>query len=142
MPSEPSGSGLQLRSTVKPEGVLELSLVSVPNPEPGTDEVLVRVEASPLNPSDQGLLLAGADPTTIEQSGTREAPVETASLAPAAMRAVQARVGQSLPVGNEGAGVVVAAGSSPAAQALLGKTVSMIGGAMYSQYRCVHTSQC
>jgi NADPH2:quinone reductase len=142
MPSETSGSGLQLRSTVKPEGVLELTLVSVPNPEPGADEVLVRVEASPLNPSDQGLLLAGADPNTLKQSGSREHPVATAALAPEALRALASRVGQSLPVGNEGAGVVVAAGSSPAAQALLGKTVSMVGGAMYSQYRCLHISQC
>jgi len=142
MPSEASKSGLQLRSKVLAEGTLELSLVSVPNPEPGTDEVLVRVEASPLNPSDQGLLLAGADPATLKQSGTREHPLATASLPPEAMRALQARVGESMPVGNEGAGVVVAAGSSAAAQALLGKTVSMIGGAMYSQYRCVNTAQC
>ena len=142
MPSEASKSGLQLRSKVLAEGTLELSLVSVPNPEPGADEVLVRVEASPLNPSDQGLLLAGADPATLKQSGTREHPVATASLPPEAMRMLQARVGESMSVGNEGAGVVVAAGSSAAAQALLGKTVSMIGGAMYSQYRCVNTAQC
>jgi NADPH2:quinone reductase len=60
----------------------------------------------------------------------------------AAMKAMAGRVGQSMPVGNEGAGVVVAAGASPAAQALLGKTVAAYGGAMYSQYRCVPAADC
>lgn len=142
MPNESSGSGLQLRSTVKAEGVVELSLIPVRTPEPGPEEVVVRVEASPINPSDLGLLLAGADPAAVQRSGTAENPIVTAKLSPEALRALQARIGQPLPVGNEGAGVVVAAGSSPAAQALLGKTVSMMGGEMYCQYRCLHLAQC
>ncbi len=135
-------TGLQLRSTVKSDGVLELALVEIPTPQPGPDEVLVRVEASPLNPSDLGLLLPAADPTTARAGGTPDRPVVTANIVREAMPMLAARFGESLPVGNEGAGVVVAAGSSPAAQAMLGKTVSMIGGAMYSQYRCLPTAQC
>jgi len=140
--SESYDRGLQLLSTVKPEGVLELSLVTVPTPAPKPEEVVVRVEATPINPSDLGLLLAAADLSTLESRGSSEAPLVTARIAPEVLRGLQARVGQSLPVGNEGAGVVVAAGSSPAAQALVGKTVSVIGGAMYAQYRVLHHGGC
>jgi NADPH2:quinone reductase len=135
-------TGLQLRSTVKSDGVLELSLLRVPTPKPGPDEVVVRVEASPLNPSDIGLLLSAVDLASLKTTGTADSPIATGTIAPEAMRLMAARVGQPLPVGNEGAGVVIAAGSAPAAQALLGKTVSVIGGAMYSQFRCVNASQC
>ena len=135
-------TGLQLLSTVKPEGLLELSLVTVPTPEPKAEEVVVRVEASPLNPSDLGLLLGWAEVSAMQAKPGSEGLVTTASLGPDAMRGLGARVGQALPVGNEGAGVVVAAGSNPSAQALLGKTVSMIGGGMYAQYRCLHFAQC
>jgi NADPH:quinone reductase-like Zn-dependent oxidoreductase len=122
--------------------VLELSLAVVPTPQPKDEEVLVQVQASPLNPSDLVLLLAGADLTTLKSTGSGDKTVVTAALTPDVMRSLQARVGQSLPVGNEGAGLVVAAGKAPAAQALLGKTVSLVGGAMYSEYRSVHVSQC
>jgi NADPH2:quinone reductase len=135
-------TGLQLRSTIRPDGVVELSLVSVPTPQPGSDEVLVRVEAAPINPSDLGLLLAGADLTTAEASGTADRPIVTATVPPAAMAALAGRLGQSLPVGNEGAGVVIQAGDASAARALLGKTVAMLGGAMYAQYRCIKASDC
>jgi NADPH2:quinone reductase len=139
--SDPS-TGLQLRSTVKTGGTLELSLASVPVPEPKPEEVIVRVEASPINPSDQGLLFAGADMSTAKAAGTPDRPVVTASLSPAAMKAMAGRLDQPMPVGNEGAGVVVRAGSSPAAQALMGKTVAILGGAMYQQYRCIKAVQC
>ena len=109
-------TGLQMRSTIKQDGTLELSLVEVPTPAPAADEVIVRVEASPLNPSDLGLLFGGADMTTAEASGTPENPIVTANVAPAVMTAMVGRIGQSLPVGNEGAGVVIQAGDSPAAQ--------------------------
>src|SRR5438477_2524845 len=135
-------TGLQLRSMVRKEGIVELSLVSVPTPEPKPEEVIVRVDASPINPSDQGLLLAGADMTTAKASGTPDHPMVTASIPPASMKAIAGRLDQSLPVGNEGAGVVVQAGASPAAQALMGKTVAILGGAMYSQYRCIKAGQC
>jgi NADPH:quinone reductase len=133
---------LQLRSTVTSDAKLELKLVDVDMPEPKTDEVLVRVEATPINPSDLGLLFGGADMNTAKYSGSASAPVVTAEIAPAAMRAMAGRVGESLPVGNEGAGVVVKAGDSAAAQALLGKTVAILGGAMYAQYRCLKAHQC
>src|SRR5215467_10703698 len=136
------GTGLQLRSTVKKDGILELSLVDVPTPEPKPEEVIVRIEASPLNPSDQGLLFAGADMSTAKASGTADKPVVTANIASAVMKAMAGRLDQSLPVGNEGAGVVVQAGTSAAAQALMGKTVAILGGAMYSQYRCIKAVQC
>jgi NADPH2:quinone reductase len=134
--------GLQLRSLVKPEGQLEVSLVMVPTPPPRADEVVVRVEAAPLNPSDIGLLFGAANIATATLSGGATQPVVTMQIPPAAMKGMAGRVGQSMPVGNEGAGVVVAAGESAAAQGLLGKTVAMLGGAMYSQYRCVKEDQC
>jgi NADPH:quinone reductase len=134
--------GLQLRSLVKPEGQLEISLADVPTPQPAADEVLVRIEASPLNPSDIGLLFGAADIATAKLSGTATHPVVTLQIPPAAMKGMAARVGQAMPVGNEGAGVVIAAGESAAAQALLGKTVAVLGGAMYAQYRCIKEDKC
>ena len=134
--------GLQLRSTVKENGTLEISLVTVPTPEPKPEEVIVRMEASPINPSDQGLLFGGADLSTAKAAGTPENPVITANIPPAALRGLAGRFDQSLPVGNEGAGVVVQAGASPAAQALMGKTVAILGGSMYTQYRCIKAAQC
>lgn len=128
-------SGLQLRSLVKKSGELELSLVNIPTPEPAEDEVVVRVEATPINPSDLGLLMGPADMSAARVSGTKELPVVTAAMPEAAMRMMGARLDQSMPVGNEGAGTVIRTGSSDAAKALMGKTVSMIGGAMYSQFR-------
>ena len=142
MPTTTTGTGLQLRSLIKPEGTLELSLVSVETPRPGADEVIVRIDASPINPSDQGLLFGGADMATAKVSGTVDNPVVTASISPAVMAAMAGRVGESMPVGNEGAGLVIEAGASPAAQALLGKTVAILGGAMYAQYRVMKAAQC
>src|SRR6201747_1452505 len=130
-----SKTGLELRSIIKKSGELEISLASVPVPEPGPDEVVVRVEASPINPSDLGLLCGAADMATAKSSGSKESPVVTAKVPEAAMKAMAGRLDESMPVGNEGAGVVVATGSSDAAKALMGKTVAMIGGAMYAQYR-------
>jgi NADPH:quinone reductase len=135
-------SGLQLRSLVKPEGRLELSLAAVPTPQPAPDEVVVRVEASPLNPSDIGLLFGAADIGTVKLAGGGADAVATMQIPERAMKSMAARLGQSMPVGNEGAGVVVAAGDSDVARALLGKTVAALGGAMYSQYRCLKLEQC
>jgi NADPH:quinone reductase len=135
-------TGLQLRSLIKASGELEISLLDVPTPEPAEDEVVVRVEAAPINPSDLGLLVGAADMSTAKASGTKQAPVITAKVPDGAMRAMGARLDQSLPVGNEGAGVVVKTGSSDAAKALMGKTVAMIGGAMYSQFRTLKARDC
>lgn len=133
---------LQLRSLVRSNGELELSLHDEPIPEPQAHEVVIRVEASPMNPSDLGLLFGAADMTTAKASGSAERPVVTATVPERARPAMAGRLDQSMPVGNEGAGKVVKAGSSPEAQALLGKTVAAIGGAMYSQYRAVAVAQC
>ena len=135
-------TALELRSTVTSQGTLELSLHDVPVPTPATNEVLVRVEASPINPSDLGVLIAGADMTTATVKGTADRPIVTASLGAGALGGLSARIDKPLPVGNEGAGTVVAAGSSPAAQALLGKTVGLAGGGMYSQCRVVDAAAC
>jgi NADPH2:quinone reductase len=136
------GEALELRSLVTSAGILELSLHDVPVPTPAPNEVLVRIEASPINPSDLGLLVAGADMTHATVTGTPDRPVVTAPLAEGAVKTMTARLDKPLPVGNEGAGTVVAAGSSDAAQALLGKTVGIAGGAMYSQYRAVDARAC
>jgi NADPH:quinone reductase-like Zn-dependent oxidoreductase len=135
-------SGLQLRSLISSNAELEISLAEIPTPEPAADEVVVRVEATPINPSDLGLLTGPADLSTAKVSGSKAMPVITAKVPQGAMRAMAARLDQSLPVGNEGAGVVIRTGSSEAAKALMGKTVSMIGGAMYSQYRTLKASDC
>jgi NADPH2:quinone reductase len=135
-------SALQLRSLVRESGELELSLAEIAVPTPGASEVLVQMQASPINPSDIGLLFGAADMTTARTSGTSSRPIVTAQIPAAAMKSMAPRVGQSMPVGNEGAGRVVAAGSSTAAQALMGRNVAVLGGAMYSQYRSVDTAQC
>ncbi|WP_409188629.1 zinc-binding dehydrogenase [Bradyrhizobium sp. RDM4] len=135
-------TGLQLRSLIKASGELEISLLDVPTPEPAADEVVVRVEAAPINPSDLGLLIGAADMSTAKASGAKESPVVTAKVPEGAMRAMAGRLDESMPVGNEGAGVVIRTGSSDAAKALMGKTVAMIGGAMYSQYRTLKVREC
>ncbi|MFT4799414.1 MAG: NADPH2:quinone reductase [Candidatus Azotimanducaceae bacterium] len=132
----------QLRSTVTSDGHLKLDLARIDVPVPTSAEVVVRIEASPINPSDLGLLFGMADMSSATASGTGEAPVITADIAPNILKALQARIGKSLPVGNEGGGVVVAAGDSELAQSMLGKTVSILGGAMYTQFRCVTAKQC
>jgi NADPH:quinone reductase-like Zn-dependent oxidoreductase len=142
MTSSAPQSGKELRSSVSPEGTLQLSLLDVPLGELSANEVLIRVEASPINPSDLGLLFAGADMTSATVSGTADDPVVTAPIAEGVMRALGGRVGISMPAGNEGAGTVVAAGSSDEAQSLMGKTVAAAGGGMYAQYRAVVASLC
>ncbi|MBL0730239.1 zinc-binding dehydrogenase [Piscinibacter sp. HJYY11] len=139
-PTIPS-TALQLRSLVKKSGELELSLQSVPVPQPADDEVLVRVEATPINPSDLALLFGLADMSTAKVSGSGASTVVTAQVPEKMLRGLAARLDESMPVGNEGAGTVVKAGSSPEAQALLGKTVAILGGAMYGQYRAVKAKQ-
>jgi NADPH2:quinone reductase len=137
-----TGMNLQLRSLIKKSGELELSLLQVPVDEPAADEVVVRIEASPLNPSDLGLLFGAADMKTASASGTAANPVVTAKVPENLLRAMAGRIDQSMPVGNEGAGVVVKAGASKESQALLGKTVAVLGGAMYAKFRTLKAMQC
>ncbi|MEO9222576.1 MAG: zinc-binding dehydrogenase, partial [Mycobacteriaceae bacterium] len=132
----------EIHSLVKSSGELELTLADTEIPLRAADDVLVRVEAAPLNPSDLGLLFAAADMSSARAGGTQSRPVVTATIPDAAMKGLAGRLDTSLPVGNEGAGTVVDAGSSPAAQSLLGKTVAMTGGGMYTQYRCIDAGAC
>lgn len=133
-------TGLELRSTVSSDGKLTLSLEPVTLAAPGPDEVIVRVEAAPINPSDLGLLLGPADPATATAGGTADSPVLTAAIPAARMGAMKPRLDQSMAVGNEGAGTVVLAGENVAG--LLGKKVGMLGGAMYAQYRKLNARDC
>jgi NADPH:quinone reductase len=142
MSTEIPGEALQLRSLVKDDQTVEAYLELVEVPQPGPEEVLIRVEATPINPSDLGLLFAGADVAGAVAGGTPDRPVISMALTAPAMRAAAARVGMPLPAGNEGAGTVVAAGSSAAAQRLLGKIVAVAGGGMYAEYRCASASLC
>ncbi|HKH68164.1 MAG TPA: zinc-binding dehydrogenase [Reyranella sp.] len=135
-------TGLQLRSQISKGGELELSLSEVTTPEPGPDQVVVKVEATPINPSDLGLLIGPADMSTAKAAGSGAGTKVTAKVPGQALPFIAARLDQAMPVGNEGAGTVVKAGSSEAAQALLGKTVSMIGGGMYVQYRLLKATDC
>ena len=137
-----SNTALELRSKISKSGELELSLAKVPVPEPGPDQVVVKVEGTPINPSDLGLLIGPADPSTFKSSGSGDSVVVTAKVPAAALPMLAARRDKAMPVGNEGSGTVVEAGSSEAAQALKGKTVSMVGGAMYTQYRLLKASDC
>ena len=132
----------QIQSTITSDGRLELSLAEVEIPAPGPDEVVVRVEASPINPSDLGLLLGPADMGQAQESGTPTAPIVTAPIPEKLLPSVADRFDEPMPAGNEGAGVVVEAGSSETAQALLGKTVALIAREMYAQYRVVPAAQC
>jgi NADPH:quinone reductase-like Zn-dependent oxidoreductase len=140
--SADTNTGLQLRSLIKKSAELEISLAQVAIPEPDANEVVVRIEASPINPSDLGLLVGAADMATAKMSGTKDAPVITAVVPEAAMKAMAGRLDESMPVGNEGAGIVVKTGNSDEAKALMGKTVSIIGGAMYAQYRTMRAKDC
>lgn len=141
MTSMPTQS-LQLVSLITRGGTLEVRLDTVPLPAPKAEEIVIRVEAAPINPSDLGLLIGAGDLSTLEAAGTPDAPVLRTQVPPAGLRAMAGRLDQVLPVGNEGAGTVIAAGSAPEAQALLGRRVASIGGAMYAQYRCVSLAQC
>lgn len=141
--SEPIPSeALALRSLVRRIGELELSLIEEPVPVPADDEVLIRVEATPINPSDQGLLFGTADMHTLAQTRLGARPAVKARIHEAGMAAMRGRLDQPMPVGNEGAGTVVRAGASPEAQALLGRVVAVMAGGMYAQYRCVKARQC
>ena len=135
-------TNLTMLTLVTEGGQLEVSLARVPMPDPKDHEVLVRVQAAPINPSDLGLLFGAADMTTARASERDGLPLVTADIPAGGMRAMAGRLGEAMPIGNEGCGVVVKAGASPAAQALLGKTVAMLGGAIYAEYRCLPVQMC
>ena len=131
----------EIRSMVTSDGNIEISIANVEMPIPGDDEVLIEVHAAPINPSDLGLLLSfAADLSTINVSGSGDATVTSMKIHPALMGAMKPRFDESMPVGNEGSGIVINAGAN--AKELIGKTVGLAGGSMYSQYRCVPAANC
>ena len=142
MTTEIPTTNLTMLTLVTEGGQLEVSLTNRPMPDPRDHEVLVQMQATPINPSDLGLLVGAADMTTARASQRDGLPVVTADIPAAGMRAMAGRVGEAMALGNEGCGIVVKAGASPEAQALIGKTVAMIGGEMYAQYRCLPAGMC
>jgi NADPH:quinone reductase len=142
MASDLPSTALELRSTLTDDGIVTMSIRETEVDAPGDDQVVVRVEAAPINPSDLGMMFAGGDASACLPAGDGIFDAVAVPVTDAALRAQQARLGTAMPVGNEGGGVVVAAGSSPSAQALLGRTVGFLSGNAYAQYRTVHVSQC
>ena len=137
----PDKNSKQIRSKLTSDGNIEISIATVEKPIPLDDEVLIKVEAAPINPSDLGLLLSfAADLSTINISGSGNETVTSMKINPSLMSAMKSRLDQSMPVGNEGAGVIEDAGGN--AKDLMGKVVGLAGGSMYSQYRCVPASSC
>jgi len=137
-----SDTNIELTSTITENNKLELALREIEIPQPGEHEVVIRIEAAPINPSDLGVMFSAADMTTVRQAGSADRPVISADVPAKFMGAVKKRVGKAVPVGNEGAGTVVAAGSSAAAQSLMGKTVAVIGGGSYRKYLCANVQSC
>lgn len=131
----------ELRSTVTEDGLVTLAMRSCDVAAPGDDDVVVRVEAAPINPSDLGMLFAGGKVDSAA-AVDGELPAVSVSLSAGALAGAAGRMGKPMPCGNEGGGTVVAAGSSPAAQALLGKTVGFLSGNAYAGYRTLNAAQC
>ncbi|MEM1434479.1 MAG: zinc-binding dehydrogenase [Pseudomonadota bacterium] len=141
LPANLPATGRQLTTLIAEDGTLTLRLREVPVPEPKAGQVLVRVEAAPINPSDLGVMFAAADPQTIGFSGTAPEPVVSATVPEAALVTLAARIGKPLPAGNEGAGEVVAVGAG-VDESWIGRTVALLGGATYADYRCVPQDSC
>lgn len=132
----------QLRSTVTADGTLELDIADVDVRPPRDHEVVIRVEGAPINPSDLGAMFGPADLTTVREVGDADDRRIVADIPEVARSMVAGRVGRPMPMGNEGAGVVIDAGDSPEAQALLGKTVATLGGGMYAEQRVAPAGAC
>ena len=145
LPAGLPATALELRSTLDEGGTVTLGIHETDVVAPSDDQVVIRVEAAPINPSDLGMMLAGADARAVDAaesvSGSDHAGV-VIPLSAGVVEAQRSRLGRAMYVGNEGGGVVIAAGSSPEAQALLGATVGFLSGNAYAQYRTVHVSQC
>ena len=144
--TELPAEGLALHSTIRANdsggGTVELALARVPIPQPGPDEVVIRVEAAPINPSDLGVLFGPADVSTVRAAEGEHGPAVVADIPDGLARLVAGRLDQTIPTGNEGAGVVVAAGSSARAQDLIGRTVAVLGGSMYAEFRLAEAKRC
>ncbi|MGV8955730.1 MAG: zinc-binding dehydrogenase [Cypionkella sp.] len=126
-------TGRALRSTVLEDGTLKLSLEPLVIGDLAADEIVVRVEAAPINPSDLGLLLGPADVSSMRVAGGSDRPELVFDIPEARRAGLAVRIGKSLAVGNEGAGTVEAAGSDSADW--IGRRVGLIGGGMYADLR-------
>lgn len=135
-------TNLTMLTEAKSGGTLDLFLAPLPMGAPKDHEVVVKVQATPINPSDLGLMIGGADPSSVRAGGRDGQPCLTMDVPPPGMRAMAGRMDEALPIGNEGCGVVVAAGASPDAQALMGKSVALIGGSIYAEYRTLPAAMC
>jgi NADPH:quinone reductase len=136
--SDVPDAGLELLSTLGEDGRLTVELAERPVPRPTGHEVLVRIEAAPINPSDLALLFGPADLAGANYGDGRV----VATMPEPALKAMASRVGEAMTVGNEGAGTVVAAGEAPEAQALVGKLVAAVAGGMFAQYRIADARAC
>lgn len=114
--------GRQILSTLTADGAITAEIVPFTLPTPTGNQVVVRVEAAPINPSDLSMLFGPAD---IEQGEYSPGKV-VARMAPNFAAMMRARHGLPLPMGVECAGTVIAAGDGAAAQAILGKRVSCV----------------
>tara|TARA_B100000945_G_scaffold67969_2_gene51231 strand:- start:13527 stop:14660 length:1134 start_codon:yes stop_codon:yes gene_type:complete len=131
----------EIRSEVTKEGKLNLSIAVIDKPVPKDDEVLLQVEASPINPSDLGLLISfAADLSSISTEGNGDNTVTSMNIHPGLLKTMGPRLDKSMKVGNEGGGIVIDAGNN--AKEMIGKTVGVAGGAMYSEFRCVPAMSC
>lgn len=130
--------GKQIFTTLESDGTLTVEVAEATFPEPHGAQVLVRMEAAPINPSDLALLFSAADLQNAHYSPGKI----VAKMPEPFLSGSKGRHGQRLPVGNEGAGTVVAAGENPAAQALVGQRVACVPGNAFSQYVIAEAGMC
>jgi len=130
--------GKQIFTTLESDGTLTVEVAETTFPEPQGAQVLVRMEAAPINPSDLALLFSAAD---LENAHYSPGKI-VAKMPEPFLSGSKGRHGQRMPVGNEGAGTVVAAGDNPAAQALIGHRVACVPGNAFSQYSIAEASMC
>lgn len=131
-------AGKQITSTLTADGTLTVALEDHSYPDPKGFEVLVQIEAAPINPSDLALLFGPADLGSAQYS-----PGKVIAPMPApAVQAMAGRLGDTMPVGNEGAGIVIAAGEEAYAQGLIGKRVACRSGAMFASHTLSDARQC
>lgn len=132
-------TGKELRSLVTEDGALNLSIGDFMIPKPKAHEVVVKIGAASINPSDVAVVLGFPALGVPQIFGTNAEPKEP-QIPAAYLAAYGGRFGMKLPGGNEGGGVVVAAGSD--SEHLMGKTVALFGCNSFAEYRCVPTAAC
>lgn len=135
-------TALELRSTLTDDGEVTLGIAKFDVVAPTGSQVVVRIDAVPINPSDMGMLFAMGDISRAAAVEGAELPAVTVPVSDAAVAGQLGRVDKPMLAGNEGGGTVVAAGPDAKAQALLGKVVGFLSGDAYAQYRTVDASQC